>query len=248
MIYRFPVSLDLFRSGEGWLVLILDNSISEVELVLDKPVNVPHNMVSTILSSSTRSLYSIVSLSFTRNELEYATVCVDDACFSASRCTYARRTAYGVPIRVEVQVKSNIVPLYELSRVMRPRVMALLCSSKASELRVRTNSDHQSALKLIKLRYEFPLVLSLPDVLTRDLAKAISDQVLVRNLEDYVLGLATEITVKQLKLSGVLSEEGLLTRLGQVLVLCLAPYMLPKEHVESLKNLLVRHSMKKERT
>jgi len=242
MIFRFPVNISLFRPSEGWLTLVLDDSVAEVELILDKSITVTPNLLSSIISGNTRYLYSITSIMFTRESLEYNSICVDNTCFSASRCTYVRGAAYGIPVRIEVQVQTNVIPVYELSRVLRPRVMAMLGLSKVSEMRIRSSLEYREALKAVKLRYEFPVISQLPDVLTRDLARVLSDPALIRELEDYILGLATETALRHLKTSGILTNDGVLTRLGQVLILCLAPYMLSSEHIESLKSLVLEYT------
>ncbi len=238
MICRFSVDLSLFRPDEGWLVLLPRNDISEIELVLKRSINVPSNVISTILPSSVRTLCSITSIVFTMNDLEYTSICIGDACFSASRCTSAKSAVYGVPVRIEVQVESNVFSLFELAKVLRPRVMAMLGLSKIGEIRLRTSADYRDALKNVRIKYEYPILRKLPDVLTRDVARVMSDQAIIKNFEDYVLGLGTEHTARFLRSNGILTEDNMLTRLGQVLMLCLAPYAVTNDQLQSLIELV----------
>jgi len=239
---RFSLSLSLFDFAKGWLVLQLGRDVEEVELILERPLCLSPGLLS-MFSIQVRGLAMLTSLVFSKSEPMDVYTCVDEVCFSVSRADHVRSYSYGLPLRLTAHLRGELARVYDFARVLRPRVMAELTHVRVAEVRVRTAlPECREILHEIRLHYEFPHVQTLPQYLTRDLPRVVSNRIIIQGFEDYLLGLATSEKMRRLRQAGIIRDDGKLTRLGQVAALCLAPHLISVEDVQSLKALLKQDS------
>ncbi|NPB00642.1 MAG: hypothetical protein GXO10_04640 [Crenarchaeota archaeon] len=132
----------------------------------------------------------------------------------------------------------SIFPLWDVFRIIRPCVVRRLFFSKISMISIlcRDGAVPSNVLKCVKFCYKIPIVDRLPDMFLRDVPEYVSNNVLIKCLEDYLLSIGDlSNCTRVLSKSGIVNKCGMLTKLGVVLCLILAPHVVDDSMLEILR-------------
>ncbi len=240
MKFIFPINLRSFDNG--WLCIDSPNDFRSVRIVLDKPIPVSRSMLS-MFNVSTPSC--IVALSFSRDSKHVSVqgnyIDFDNLKIYVRKCSTSSRFAYWSPVDlcISYESSSDSFNIYDFFRVLRPCIVRRIFLSKISSISISCVDDYDrdSVLKLLKFRYEIPIVKSLPDMFLRDVHSYVNDFYVVKCIEDYLfsVGASLDKCARLLMKRGIINRSGMFTKLGVVLCLVLAPFIVDEDMLEILK-------------
>ncbi|NPA23230.1 MAG: hypothetical protein GXO23_02915 [Crenarchaeota archaeon] len=132
----------------------------------------------------------------------------------------------------------NYFRVSDFFRVLRPTVVRRLFFSKVSTISVSCSDDvdRDLVIRCLRFRYEVPIVGSLPEMFLKDVPRLVNDSVVVKCIEDYLFSSGdVSRCLKLLARSGIINRSGLLTKLGAVMCLVLAPFAVDESVLEILR-------------
>jgi len=242
MRYTFPINLKLFDNG--WLCIEVSSSVvKSVRVVLDRPVPLPRSTLS-IFGVSYPSCLSAISFHkvFNASSNTYSNyVSFNNLKIYAKRGCYYSRFLYWYPIELCITYEDSdrgIFPIWDVFRILRPCVVRRLFFSKISIISLSCGEDSMmdNVLKCVKFRYEVPIVGKLPEMFLKNVPEYVSNNILIKCLEDYLLSIGDlSNCMRVLYKAGIVNRHGMLTKLGVVLCLILAPHVVDDSMLEVLR-------------